>query len=363
MLRRNASPRALVILAAAVALIAALVVALAGGPSGARGVAAANPSPSASIAQPYGPPGLARYDEGSPHVTSQVNVYALRGQVGGAPATPPDELNPVSPGAFQAPVAAYRTYSVKRLKLMQGQIAKLSAALAAGDREAAEAAWEQAYGYYLNLGAVYLEGPVADLNSAIDGTPGGLPGGTSSAKFRGLHRLELGLWTGEPLSSLQPWTHKLSVDIDRLAMLVPHVLIDPADYATRAHEILEDALRDELSGTDAPWSGAGVLGTAAGVVATSEVVKTLAPILTYRESVLPTVDGDMASLQSTLASLQRSHGGTLPTKSQLTRLDSERLAASLGQALEGLAQIPGALETTVAPVTPRIPASAVKIDP
>ena len=66
--------------------------------------------------------------------------------------------------------------------------------------------------------------------------------------------------------------------------LLPGVEIDPLDYATRAHEILEDAVRDQLSGTDAPWSGAGLLGTAlAGVVATTEVLKTLAPVLQNRE--------------------------------------------------------------------------------
>ena len=62
---------------------------------------------------------------------------------------------------------------------MQGEIAKLQTALAADDRGAAQAAWRGAYANYLNLGAVYLEGPIADLNDAIDGTPGGVPGGAS----------------------------------------------------------------------------------------------------------------------------------------------------------------------------------------
>ena len=46
-----------------------------------------------------------------------------------------------------------------------------------------------------------------------------------------------------------------------------------ADHAAgirdRAHEILEDALRDLLSGVDVPWSRDGVLATAAGVAATT----------------------------------------------------------------------------------------------
>ena len=355
--------RATLLLASAlvvIAVVAVLVTSRNSAPTPAS--ASVTHSPSQATTPAFGPPSLARYREAAPHVSSSLTAYATQGQVQGAPTTPPDELSPVSPAAFRAPVAAYRAYAVQRLSLMRGQITALQSALAAGDRGAAQAAWRGAYADYLSLGAVYLEGPVSDLNDAIDGTPGGLPGGVTSAHFSGLHRLEHGLWTGAPLSSLQTWADKLDADVAKLARLLPHVAIDPADYATRAHEILEDAMRDQLSGTDAPWSGAGVLGTAAGVVATTEVIKTLAPLLATREG-LPAVTSDLAGLGSTLASIQRAHGGTLPTTSQLTQLQSEQLSGSLGQALEGLAQIPGALETAPAPVTPQIPARDVRIVP
>jgi imelysin len=376
MLRNNAATRVAGGVVAALVLVVVLVVVLTGGGepnrsrpatlSEATAVTTGALTPvasTASAAEPnYGPPPLAHYSELSPHVTSRLNVYGLQGGVQGAPATPPDELGPVSPSSFRAPVAAYRTYSVGRLHVMQGEIARLEAALAAGDRAAARAAWLGAYGYYLNLGAVYLQGPISDLNEAIDGTSGGLPGGVSSPKFSGLHRLEHGLWTNESLRSLEPWAHRLAADVAKLATLVPTVQIDPLDYATRAHEILEDAVRDQLSGTDAPWSGAGVLGTSAGLVATTEVVKTLTPMLGSREAVLPVVNADLAGLRSTLGAITRAHGGSLPTTSALTQLQSVQLSGSIGQALEGLAQVPGALETTPTPTTPQIPAAAVKID-
>jgi high-affinity iron transporter len=360
MLRKNAPPRALLFYAAALVLAAVLVAVLAGGGDASPSTATARTAAADASAPHFGPPALARYHEGSPHVTSRLNAYGVQGAVRGTQSAPPDELPPVSAAAFRAPVAAYRAYSAGRLRLMQGEIAKLQSALAAGDRSAAQTAWRGAYAYYLNLGAVYLEGPVAALNDAIDGTPGGLPGGTTSPRFSGLHRLEQGLWTGAPLASLQPWARRLAADVARLATLVPHVQIDPVDYATRAHEILEDALRDQLSGADAPWSGAGVLGTSAGVVATAAVIRTLGPVLGTREGVLQTVTADLAGVRSTLAAIVRAHGGQLPTTSQLTQPQSERLGASTGQALEGLAQVPGALEVTAAPVIPRIPAKAAR---
>ena len=360
-----------VLLAAALGVAVVLLVLVAGGGSGPQRSAAAgtdSTAPAAAVgtattAAAQQPAPLARYAEGSPHVLSRLSVYGVQGVVAGAPQTPPDQLLPVSPAGFEAPVAAYLAYSVKRLHLMEGQISQLRAAVVAGDRAGAEAAWQRAYAYYLNLGAVYLEGPISDLNDAIEGTPGGLPGGVSSPQWSGLHRIERGLWTGAPLATLVPWTTKLATDVDTLAKALPKVKIDPLDYATRAHEILEDAVRDQLSGTEAPWSGAGVLGTSAGLVATSEVVGTLAPLLHGREGVLGTVDSDFAALRTTLSSLQRAHGGTLPTTSEMTQLETERLDGSVGQALEGLAQIPGVLETSATPVIPQIPAKDLKTVP
>ena len=48
---------------------------------------------------------------------------------------------------------------------MVPEIARLQNALKSGDRTAAQNAWRAAYGDYMRLGAVYLEGPVADPRS------------------------------------------------------------------------------------------------------------------------------------------------------------------------------------------------------
>jgi hypothetical protein len=370
MLRQGIRARAALAFAAALAVIAVLVVVLSSGSRTPARSAAATPTPTTAAATPtaaaagpaYGPP-LAHYKEAAPHIASTLSVYGVQGQVTGAPTTPPDELSPVSPSSFRAPVAAYRSYSVARLALMQGEIAKLEAALAANDRGAAQAAWRGAYAYYLNLGAVYLEGPIADLNEAIDGTPGGLPGGVSSPQFSGLHRLERGLWTGAALAGLEPSARELSADVTKLAKILPGVTIDPTDYATRAHEILEDAVRDLLSGTDVPWSGEGVLGTAAGIAATREVISTLRPLLISGGTALPAVDAQFGVLQAAMASIKAAHGGRLPTNAQLTQHQAELLNSAIGGALEALAQVPGALETTSTPATVPIPRSAVRIDP
>ena len=116
---------------------------------------------------------------------------------GGAP--PVTQLVPIPAAAFNGPIARYKTYSAGQLQLMLGYIAQLERALRANRLQAARQAWRGAYASWLHLGAVY--GAFGALNAAIDGTPGGLPGGAGDPRFTGLHRLERGLWRGAPAHS------------------------------------------------------------------------------------------------------------------------------------------------------------------
>lgn len=359
MVRQNSRRLVLLALPGALAVVLIVILLLHGG-SSPRAPAA--PSQVAAIAN-GGPPALATYSERAPHVTSALNEYTVQGAVQGAGATPPDTLPPISPAAFRAPVTAYLAFSAQKLGLMETEISRLRRALGSADRTGAQAAWRAAYADYLDLGGVYLEGPVADLDQEIDGNPGGLPGGVDSARFSGMHRIELGLWTGQPLAPLEPWAAKLATDVAQMRRRMPSVQITPLDYATRAHEVLEDAVRDLLSGTDVPWSGEGVLGTSSGVVATREIMKTLSGVLQARENVQSTVATELNGVSATLASLKRAHGDRLPTNGELSQTQFEQLNASIGQALEALAQVPGTLESAPAPVAPQIPRIAFRLDP
>lgn len=312
---------------------------------------------------------LASYSLQAPHVLSGVVVYSIQGLAGGAYATPPPELPPLPVSAFEEPIARYRAYAVAQLGQMEGQITGMEGALAANDRAAAQAAWRGAYTHYLQLGAVYLDGQVAldaevgSLNREIDGTPGGLPGGVASPRFRGLHRIEYGLWTGAAPHTLVGFASALDADVHRLAQVLPRAPLTPLEYATRAHEILEDAVRDFLSGMDVPWSGEGVLATDAGLHATEEVIATLRPLLHGEERVIPAVDTELRSLRSAMAALAAAHGGRLPSNGELTQQQSVLLDGTLGGALEALSQVPGVLETEAPPQIPQIPERDFRVDP
>ena len=161
-----------------------------------------------------------------------------------------------------------------------------------------------------------------------------------------------------PPRTLLGYARALDADVHTLAAVLPRAALTPLEYATRAHEILEDAARDLLSGADVPWSGEGVLATDAGLDATEEVITTLQPLLQR------TRGRDDGSQRRTRGPARRRWPRSRPptadacrATAQLTQRQSELLDGALGGALEGLSQVPGALETEAAAADPADPAA------
>lgn len=265
------------------------------------------------------------------------------------------ELSPLPAAAFTVPENEYRAYSQRWIARAHANAIVLGHALADGKRTAAMSAWEATWNDYLHLGAVYLSGEAAVANSAIDGTPGEFPGGATDPRFTGLHRIEAGIWSGQRLSSLIDLDVRLQHDLAKLRGVVARVEITPLEYATRSHEIIEDAQRDLLSGMDVPWSRQGVLGTAAGLAATEEVFHTLEPLLSGRENTEGEVRAELLMLNGVLASIRARHHGRYPSLAELSSYEHERLNGYVAGALSALEEMPGTLETKVRSPVPKLP--------
>jgi hypothetical protein len=251
------------------------------------------------------------------------------------------DLLPISPHRFVKPVKQYKTYAHGWIERTIVDATALGGALRGGSRANARRAWEQAWGDYMHLGADY--GLFGALEEELDGTAGGPKTSPSDPGFVGFRRLEWGIWTGRPLGSLVSYDHRLVADLKRLRTALPGVEIDPLDYATRGHEIVEDAQRDLMSGMDVPWSHQGVLGTAAAIASAEEVVKTLDPLLAGRENTEAEAEYWLRRLRGAFASVRR--GGRYPSTAQLTTAERERLNGYVAGALSALEMVPSTLET------------------
>jgi hypothetical protein len=261
------------------------------------------------------------------------------------------ELAPIPARRFRRPVREYKAYAHGWIERTIRDSKALEAILAAGSsRAAAEHAWERAWADYMHLGADY--GLFGELEEELDGTAGGPRISPTDPGFVGFRRLEWGLWTGRSLLSLSGYCQRLVRDLIRLRTALPGVEIDALDYATRGHEIVEDAQRDLMSGADVPWSHQGVLGTAAALASVEEVFQTLKPLLSGRENTEGEVENWLVRLHDLFAGFRRH--GRYPSLDQLSEADHERLNGYVAGALGALQMVPSTLETEAYEAPPTI---------
>ncbi|MFG2043804.1 EfeM/EfeO family lipoprotein [Dactylosporangium sp. NPDC048998] len=254
-------------------------------------------------------------------------------------AAPP--VPPVLAQDLATALGGYEEYAAARLAELASDVTALRAAVSGGDIVKARTAWLTARLRWARVGAAY--GTFADLADAIGGLPQGLPGGTGDPDFTGLHRIEYGLWHGEDPARLLDVVDRLAADVSRLRDTLHEVLPAPADLPLRAHEILEDALRDDLTGLTDFGGGAGLAATWAGVDATEALLDLLAPLLDARRpDLLPAIRAGLDAVRQALQAARS--GDAWPAPDTLAPAGRRRIDAALGGALETLARVPGLLE-------------------
>ncbi|GHF39033.1 EfeM/EfeO family lipoprotein [Streptomyces morookaense] len=255
-------------------------------------------------------------------------------RIGGAGAGGPAAV-PVTRHDLVPPTLDYQRRTARQLDDLAARTDALGAAVAAGDRDAARAAWLSAHLAYARLGAAY--GAFGAAGETVDRTTAGLPGGVHDPRFTGFHRVEYGLWHGESGPGLRRAARRLAADVRTLRTREDRTRMDPADLPRRAHEILEDAFRQELTGRTDYGSGTGLATVRADVDGTRAVLARLRPLLRSRYAGLPLLDRRLDRVQRTLDAQRR--GGRWTPPLRLARADRERVDAELGDVLERLAEV------------------------
>jgi high-affinity iron transporter len=260
------------------------------------------------------------------------------------PAETPVAVKPVTAAELTTPNTRYQGYAAAQLTQLAHDVDTIETDLRQGDVAAAKRDWLPAQLDWERVGASYDS--FGDLGQAVDGLPDGLQGGVNDKGFTGLHRLEYGLWHGQPASELLPVTETL----ERNVATVRHNLTsddltgDPTQLPIRAHEIIEDALRDHLSGDDDEGGGAAFAQTYADTQVDRVVLGYLAPLLNARQpGLVTTADSELTILQQALLATRTQDGQWLSlTTASLSQ--RQHVNAATGQLLETLAAVPDLLE-------------------
>lgn len=252
--------------------------------------------------------------------------------VRGAPGRP--GVRPVTQNDLFPALRSYREYVTKGLRTLRGRTDELRDAVRSGDLDAARANWLPAHLAYERLGAAY--GTFGDFAGKIDGRPAGLPKGVRDPDFTGFRRVEHGLWHGEPAASLRKPADRLAADVRALIEDFPREQIDPTDLGLRAHEILENTVRFELTGKGDQGSGTALATASANLEGTRAVLDPLRPVLKPRMD-LTGID-TWLDRTSKLLKAQHENGKWTPLD-ELSTAERERINGAVGELVERLASV------------------------
>jgi iron uptake system EfeUOB component EfeO/EfeM len=236
-------------------------------------------------------------------------------------------------------VAEYRVYVGKKLDELAARVSKLDAAVRAGNRNQARRRWLAAQSTWQQVGAAYAS--FGDAGAAISGLASGLPGGVADPAFTGLHRIEYGLYHDEQLPHVLTYVTRLAADVADLSANFDKLTIVPTDMPIRCHEILEDALRDHLTGQDDYGSGMAYAMTAGDVLGTRVILEELRPLIPEPVLGNSAYDRSKAALDVLDAALTATKvQGAWPDYNTVTKHGRQPVNGAIGAALESLYLIP-----------------------
>jgi len=257
--------------------------------------------------------------------------------------TAPVAVKPVTVNDLTPPNKLYQGYAAAQLTDLAKAVTLIEADLRRGKIPQAKKDWLTAQLDWERVGASYDS--FGDLGLAVDGLPDGLTNGVNDTGFTGLHRLEYGLWHGQPATKLLPVAGTLAKNVAtvRKNLTSDDLAGDPTQLPIRAHEIIEDALRDHLSAIDDEGAGAAYAMTWADTQVDRMVLGYLANLVNERQpGLVTTADSQLATLDTAL--LATKANGQWQSLTQVTLDQRQRVNAATGALLETLASVPDLLE-------------------
>jgi high-affinity iron transporter len=276
-------------------------------------------------------------------VVGAANTAAASSSSGRPALSGPVAVKPATIAELTGPNKNYEAYAARQVAALTRSVARIEADLRSGDLVAAREDWLAAQLDWERVGASYNSfGP---LGLAVDGLPNGLPQGVNDKHFTGLHRLEYGLWHGQSATTLLAVATTLARNVATVQRNLTSAGLagDPANLPLRAHEILEDALRDHLSWLDDQGGGAAFAETYADLQVTTVVLGYLKPLLEASWPGMPDIaEGQLEILrQALLATRVNGRWASPGTVSPAAR---GRVDAAIGIVLETLSPVPDLLE-------------------
>jgi iron uptake system component EfeO len=270
---------------------------------------------------------------------------------------------PLTPGVLPTtdldlagPGEAYTAWVSHQLDTLHVPLDHLVTASSKGDLLAARRYWASAHRGYLLLGAAY--GAFGELGDRIAAHPRVGVAPASDPGLAGFPKVEALLWQEPPAPAgrrgraarqrvaayvrreVAPVAARLESDVATLARTFGNpVTVTNIELGLRSHEILEDALRFELTGQDDAGSHLTLANVDAMVDATRDIMAPLRGLLQARDGDLAATDRWLTRLKAYVDGFRNPRTGVWTPLQSLTPLQRRTLDATTSETLEHLSEI------------------------
>ena len=229
---------------------------------------------------------------------------------------------------FIGPLSEMRVRLIQAGAALERDTGALEDAVAAGDLDAAKAAYGTARASWARLGTATAR--ASDLANRMSPAAAVLAGREADPGFTGFHRIEHGLWTKGATEGQEPAARALAADATELKARLRDMAVDPADIAGDAARLARHIADGQARQGVNLYSGQDAAEFDAALDSIAGAAKVLAPLTTAAApDAAKTVESRIAATRSAIAAM-----GASPDAE--AREDVAQGFAALGQALDAL---------------------------
>jgi FTR1 family protein len=236
-----------------------------------------------------------------------------------------------SPNASSA-VSDYRAYVETNTAELVAKTKIFTDAVAAGDVEAAKAAYPAARIPYERIEPVAES--FGDLDPEIDAREGDVP----AKQFGGFHRIEQALYVDNTTDGIPPVAQALQSNVELLDKKVQTIKLQPAQIANGATELLNEVSTSKITGEEERYSHIDLVDFQGNVDGAQAAFKSVEPIVNESDPALvKQINDGFAGVEQALEPYKQGDGYV--TYTDLTEADKRKLSQAIDALAEPLSQV------------------------
>jgi len=227
---------------------------------------------------------------------------------------------------------AYRAWAIAECNDLVGSTRVFVDALAAGDIARAKTLYPTTRMPYERIE------PIAEALGSLDPDIDGRDGDVPADQWRGFHRIERALWTGQERASINDYGKRLLEDVTLLRAKLDGVEITVPALALGAVELLNEVATSKITGEEERYSHTDLYDFAANVEGARKIFDMLEPTVRRRDAELATrTTESFQKLDTELGKYRRGSGYALYT--ELSSTETRALAQAVDALADPLAKV------------------------